>query len=90
MNEKVQLLQAPVHRHHICRSHWRWLSRTLTSYVEIEGMYLKSLLYWGQSGPVFRVDGWPVWDKGAEDSMLTVLRSGNWYREWGNKFLNLK
>jgi perosamine synthetase len=27
---------------------------------------------------------WPVWDKGAEESMLTVLRSGNWYREWGN------
>ncbi|MBS0001134.1 MAG: DegT/DnrJ/EryC1/StrS family aminotransferase [Cyclobacteriaceae bacterium] len=27
---------------------------------------------------------WPVWDPEAEDSMLTVLRSGKWYREWGN------
>jgi dTDP-4-amino-4,6-dideoxygalactose transaminase len=27
---------------------------------------------------------WPVWDTEAEESMLSVLRSGKWYREWGN------
>jgi dTDP-4-amino-4,6-dideoxygalactose transaminase len=26
---------------------------------------------------------WPVWDPEAEDSVLNVLRSGKWYREWG-------
>jgi len=29
--------------------------------------------------------GWPVWDKEAEDEILSVLRSGNWYRGQGNK-----
>jgi perosamine synthetase len=24
--------------------------------------------------------GWPVWDRGAEKSVLEILRSGNWYR----------
>jgi perosamine synthetase len=27
---------------------------------------------------------WPVWDKSAEDSVLSILRSGNWYRGRGN------
>jgi len=28
---------------------------------------------------------WPVWDQGAEESMLKVLRSGNWWSGSGNK-----
>jgi len=28
--------------------------------------------------------GWPVWDKSAEESVLAILRSGNWYRGQGN------
>ena len=28
---------------------------------------------------------WPVWDRGAEKSILSVLRSGNWYRGRGTK-----
>jgi len=28
---------------------------------------------------------WPVWDKSAEDSILSVLRSGNWFRGRGTK-----
>ncbi len=28
---------------------------------------------------------WPIWDKSAEDSILSVLRSGRWYRGWGTK-----
>jgi dTDP-4-amino-4,6-dideoxygalactose transaminase len=27
---------------------------------------------------------WPVWDKSAEESVLEILRSGNWYRGRGN------
>jgi perosamine synthetase len=27
---------------------------------------------------------WPVWDKSAEESVLSILRSGNWYRGRGN------
>ncbi|MBN2376475.1 MAG: DegT/DnrJ/EryC1/StrS family aminotransferase [Sedimentisphaerales bacterium] len=28
---------------------------------------------------------WPIWDKSAEDSILSVLRSGNWFRGRGTK-----
>ena len=28
---------------------------------------------------------WPIWDKEAEDPVLSVLRSGKWYREYGTK-----
>ncbi len=28
---------------------------------------------------------WPVWNSDAEEPMLSVLRSGNWYRGWGTK-----
>ena len=28
---------------------------------------------------------WPIWDPEAEDPVISVLRSGNWYREWGNQ-----
>ena len=28
---------------------------------------------------------WPIWDSDAEDPMLSVLRSGKWYRGWGTK-----
>jgi len=29
--------------------------------------------------------GWPVWDRDAEESILSVLRSGNWFRGRGTK-----
>ncbi len=29
--------------------------------------------------------GWPVWDKSAEEDILAVLRSGNWYRGQGTR-----
>ena len=29
--------------------------------------------------------GWPVWDRSAEDEILEVLRSGNWYRGQGTR-----
>ncbi len=28
--------------------------------------------------------GWPIWDKTAEKSVLSILRSGNWFRGRGN------
>ncbi len=28
--------------------------------------------------------GWPVWDKSAEEHVLSILRSGNWFRGRGN------
>ena len=39
-------------------------------------------------GDPVRTEGWmnwPVWDPEAEDPVLSVLRSGKWYREWGNQ-----
>jgi perosamine synthetase len=37
--------------------------------------------------PVRKTDwmAWPIWDTDAEDPVLSVLRSGNWYRERGNQ-----
>jgi perosamine synthetase len=29
--------------------------------------------------------GWPVWDQSAEEEILAVLRSGNWYRGQGTR-----
>ncbi len=26
---------------------------------------------------------WPIWDTDAEENMISILRSGNWYRGWG-------
>src|SRR5512140_2831420 len=28
---------------------------------------------------------WPIWDRSAEADILTVLRSGNWYRGQGTR-----
>ena len=28
---------------------------------------------------------WPIWDRGAEESIVSVLRSGNWFRGRGTK-----
>ena len=28
---------------------------------------------------------WPIWDKSAEKSIISVLRSGNWFRGRGTK-----
>ena len=39
-----------------------------------------------QGGPRVRTKpwpSWPVWDKAAEKSVLSILRSGNWYRGQG-------
>ncbi|MBN2270705.1 MAG: DegT/DnrJ/EryC1/StrS family aminotransferase [Sedimentisphaerales bacterium] len=39
-------------------------------------------------GPKVRTKGWspwPIWDSSAEDPILAVLRSGNWYRGSGTK-----
>jgi len=37
--------------------------------------------------PVRKTDwmAWPIWDTDAEDPVLSVLRSGKWYREWGTQ-----
>ena len=29
--------------------------------------------------------GWPIWDKGAEEAIVSVLRSGNWFRGRGTE-----
>jgi perosamine synthetase len=41
-----------------------------------------------KGGQPVRTDGWqpwPVWDADAEEPILSVLRSGNWYRARGTK-----
>jgi len=41
-----------------------------------------------KGGKPVRTEGWmkwPIWNETAEKPMLSVLRSGNWYRQDGNK-----
>jgi len=60
-------------------------SRTIPAYGNQSKKASKLAIRGGQ--PV-RTKGWydwPIWDRGAEESILSVLRSGNWYRGRGTK-----
>jgi hypothetical protein len=62
----------------------------LTYKVPVYGMSNKLLVseLALKGGNPVRTDGWlkwPVWDAEAEEPILSVLRSGNWYRARGNK-----
>ena len=40
-----------------------------------------------KGGKAVRTDPWPpwpIWDRGAEEHVLSILRSGRWFRNWGN------
>ncbi len=45
----------------------------------------KAAILGGKPVRVKPFHGWPVWDRSAEKSILSVLRSGNWFRGRGTK-----
>ena len=45
----------------------------------------KAAILGGKPVRTKRFQSWPVWDRSAEESILSVLRSGNWFRGRGTK-----
>jgi len=54
------------------------------SYANVSKKASKPAILGGQALRAKPFPGWPVWDKSAEESVLAILRSGNWYRGQGN------
>jgi len=58
-------------------------SATIPAYANAGGGAGKCAILGGKPVRAKPFPGWPVWDKGAEESVLGVLRSGHWYRGSG-------
>ena len=58
-------------------------SRTIPVYGNLTKKTGKLALLGGQKVRTKGWHPWPVWDKSAEDSIIEVLRSGNWFRGRG-------
>jgi len=54
------------------------------AYANVAKKASKPAILGGQALRTKPFPGWPVWDKSAEESVLAILRSGNWYRGQGN------
>lgn len=54
------------------------------SYANMSKKAAKPAILGGKALRAKPFPGWPVWDKSAEESVLAILRSGNWYRGQGN------
>jgi dTDP-4-amino-4,6-dideoxygalactose transaminase len=60
-------------------------SRSIPAYGNATKKAGKLAMHGGKPVRAKSWPSWPVWDKSAEDSILSVLRSGNWYRGRGTK-----
>ena len=60
-------------------------SRAIPAYGRLSRKAGKPAILGGQPVRTKSWPSWPVWDRGAEESILSVLRSGNWYRGRGTK-----
>ncbi len=56
----------------------------MPAYASAGSKASKPAILGGQALRTKPFPGWPVWDKAAEEDVLTVLRSGNWFRGQGN------
>jgi len=56
----------------------------IPAYGNISKKTGKLAILGGQPVRTKRFPGWPIWDKTAEKSVLSILRSGNWFRGRGN------
>jgi dTDP-4-amino-4,6-dideoxygalactose transaminase len=56
----------------------------IPAYASASSKASKPAILGGQALRAKPFPGWPVWDRSAEEDVLTVLRSGNWYRGQGN------
>jgi perosamine synthetase len=59
-------------------------SRSIPAYANVSKRAGKCAILGGQPVRAKPFQSWPIWDKGAEESVLSVLRSGRWYRGSGN------
>ena len=59
-------------------------TRTVPAYANTGKKAGKCAILGGQPVRAKPFPSWPVWDKSAEESVLGVLRSGQWYRGSGN------
>jgi len=60
-------------------------SRTIPAYGNLGKKASKLAIQGGQPVRTKPWPSWPIWDRSAEKSILSVLRSGNWYRGRGTK-----
>jgi len=60
-------------------------SSTIPAYGNLGKKTGKLALLGGQKVRTKGWSSWPIWDRSAEESILSVLRSGNWYRGRGTK-----
>jgi len=60
-------------------------SRAIPAYGRLSRKAGKPAILGGQPVRTKGWPSWPVWDRDAEESILSVLRSGNWYRGRGTK-----
>ncbi|MBN1505483.1 MAG: DegT/DnrJ/EryC1/StrS family aminotransferase, partial [Sedimentisphaerales bacterium] len=59
-------------------------SRSIPAYANVSKRAGKCAILGGQPVRAKPFQSWPIWDRGAEESVLGVLRSGHWFRGSGN------
>ncbi len=59
-------------------------ARSVPAFGEIGKTAGKLAIQGGAPVRTKRWPSWPVWDRSAEDSVLSILRSGHWFRGSGN------
>ncbi|MHC4542712.1 MAG: twin-arginine translocation signal domain-containing protein, partial [Planctomycetota bacterium] len=50
------------------------------AYGNVSNRAGKPAILGGQALRTKPFPGWPVWDRSAEEHVLSILRSGNWFR----------
>jgi len=61
------------------------LSGGIGTYANVSKKAGKAAILGGKPVRAKPFPAWPIWDESAEESILSVLRSGNWYRGQGTK-----
>jgi dTDP-4-amino-4,6-dideoxygalactose transaminase len=59
-------------------------ARQIPSYADLPKKADKLAVLGGPPVRTKPFPAWPVWDKGAEEHVLSIFRSGNWWRGGGN------
>jgi len=61
------------------------MSGGIGTYANVSNKAGKAAILDGKPVRAKPFPSWPIWDESAEESILSVLRSGNWYRGQGTK-----
>ena len=54
------------------------------AYANVSKKAGKAAILGGKAVRTKSFPSWPVWDRSAEKSVISILRSGNWFRGRGN------